>query len=87
MDILKGKVFLLLKRRNSGVRLYHSVQNHPTKPIWLICIDGLTSITFPGQARRLTSNQMDSQLSVEALPGGTSSPSISLGPNGRGPWF
>ena len=46
----------------------------------LICVKPL----FLSKLRpeRLTSNQM---VSEQALPGGTSSPSISLGPNGWGP--
>ena len=39
-----------------------------------------------GRPERLTSNQMVSQKIKKALPGDTSSPSISLGPKGRGPY-
>ena len=46
-------------------------------------MDSLTWTTFPGQAERLTSNQMVS--SEKALPAGTNSQSFSLGLNGRGP--
>ena len=43
--------------------------NHPHKPKWLLCTDGLTGTTYCGQATEwLTSNQIDS--SLRALPGG-----------------
>ena len=44
--------------------------NHPTKPIRLICMDGLTKPLFLGQIRWSVS-------ALEAFLGGTSSPSIS----------
>ena len=61
--------------------------NHPTKPKATkayMCERFDLKPFFLGKLRpeRLTSNQM---VGEEALSGGRSSPSISLGPNGRGP--
>ena len=51
----------------------------------LLCMDGLDKTTSPGQAQSLTDGQSVS--SVQALPGGTISPSISLSPNGQGSYI
>ena len=45
------------------LKFMSTVYNHPTKPIWLICMDCLTKPLFLGRLRheRLTSNQMVGQ--------------------------
>ena len=59
--------------------------NHPTKPKGLICADGSiwNHISWTG------SDTSDSPVVsiVQALSGGTSSPSISLSPNGQAPSY